>query len=771
MTFLGDWLDRIYHPGFQFVFTAVALVLLALFAQQPRHRRLVLALVALLYARYMLWRGWYTLNLTDWPGTIVSLSVFGAELYGLFQFGFFLYQVARPTRRRIPTVVEHPSVDLFVTIVDEPLDILRRTLVGCLAQDYPKDRVQIYVLDDGHREEVAALSAALGCRYVRRVRRVHAKAGNLNHALLQSSGALVAVFDVDHVPSRDFLQKTIGFFQDPEVAFVQSRHHFYNPDVFQRNLKLERQVQGEQDMFFQLVQAGRDRYNSAFFAGSTGLFRRTHLDEVGGFQTDTITEDLHTSLLLHARGYKSCYVNEPLSAGLMPETFASYLKQRTRWAIGATQVWMRDNPLFIRGLTWAQRVNYTGSIYYFFLGLPRIIYLAAPLAWLFFGIPALFADAFSLVQFFFSYYVGSAIAMRVMTRGTRNAFWSDVYETAMCFALTRAVVRTLLAPMTHRLFEVTPKGQRIDQRGLTEWRLLWPHLMMAGLLVAGIVMGIRQWMRLVVLPGLEVSLFWAVANLVLVLAAIYAAYEQPQLRSAYRVPREYVCEIGAGEDSVPATTTDIHEGGLSAVVSAPIIDHRPVPVHLTDDAGRLVSLKGKLVRQEPLPDGQFSLGVKFVDLTEDQRGALIRRCFAATDRWKDLGGSGVGAWQSLRLLLTTQIRAHRRLRPRQRRIPRVHAESPCRLHINGRILNGHISDLSYTGLGASFRGVYQFANQSAILEMGDVILNVQIARVVRHVGTTRVGFRVRSVQVGGQQWRAVHQNAPPGPPQSVPPVS
>jgi cellulose synthase (UDP-forming) len=188
-----------------------------------------------------------------------------------------------------------PTVDVMVTVVHEPLDILKRTLVGCVNQEYPKGRFTVYVLDDGHRDEVRELATSLGCAYLRRPdRSLHAKAGNLNHALKRSSGELLALFDVDHVPVTSFLKETVGFFQDPTVAFVQTPHHFYNPDIFQRNLHLEQELKNEQALFFRMVQSGRNRHNRAFFAGSSGLFRRSPLEEIGGFQTQTISEDLYT---------------------------------------------------------------------------------------------------------------------------------------------------------------------------------------------------------------------------------------------------------------------------------------------------------------------------------------------------------------------------------------------------------------------------------------------------------------------------------------------
>jgi len=320
---------------------------------------------------------------------------------------------------------------------------------------------------------VRELAASLGCAYLRRPdRSLHAKAGNLNHAFKQSDGEFVALFDVDHVPVTSFLKDTVGFFQDPTVAFVQTPQHFYNPDIFQRNLRLEQELKNEQALFFRTMQSGRDRHNSAFFAGSGGVFRRGPLEEIGGFQTQTISEDLHTSLILHSRGYQSRYLNKVLSVGLMPETLEGYLKQRTRWAIGSLQVLLRDNPLTIRGLTLAQRIDYFGSIFYFFFGIPRVICLLAPLASLLFQVPALNADVWEMSVMFSSFFLASIVAMRTVSRGSRNAFWSDIYEMTMCFALSWAVLKTLLLLGKEQPFLVTPKGQRVTKSAQSELALV-----------------------------------------------------------------------------------------------------------------------------------------------------------------------------------------------------------------------------------------------------------------------------------------------------------
>jgi cellulose synthase (UDP-forming) len=410
----------------------------------------------------MVWRGLYTLNTEDPVSLGASLAVFVAELYGVGGMAFFYLQVINPLQRSTARsdVGARPTVDVFVTICDEPIDILRRTLVACQAMEYPADRKRIFVLDDAGRADVRQLAARLGCVYLSRPTHEHAKAGNLNFALAHSHGALVLIFDTDHVPVRTFLLETVGQFEDLKVAIVQTPHHFYNPDLFQRNFRLQDRLVNEQDLFFQVVQPGRDRHNSVFFCGSGGIFRRAALDEIGGFATASVTEDIHTSVLLHAKGYRSVYVNKRLAAGLAPESYASYLRQRQRWTRGHLQIFLSaHNPLFVRGLTVAQRIDYFASIYYFLLGPARMVFLLAPLVYLLFGKYVVVTDLTSLLTFYVAHYIGGVVASGVLARGFRNPFWGDLYETVMSVPLTSTTVATVLLRRPWP-FLVTPKGIR-----------------------------------------------------------------------------------------------------------------------------------------------------------------------------------------------------------------------------------------------------------------------------------------------------------------------
>jgi cellulose synthase (UDP-forming) len=190
----------------------------------------------------------------------------------------------------------------------------------------------VYLLDDGGteqkctqpdaekagaaRERAAALrnlARRHGGAYLTRARNEHAKAGNINAALTHTDGDIIAIFDADHVPTVDFLEKTVGFFQrDNQLFLVQTPHFFINPDPLEKNLGMFGKMPPENEMFYSAVQKGLDFWNASFFCGSAALLRRRCLEEIGGVSGTSITEDAETALALHARGYRSVYLNEAL---------------------------------------------------------------------------------------------------------------------------------------------------------------------------------------------------------------------------------------------------------------------------------------------------------------------------------------------------------------------------------------------------------------------------------------------------------------------------
>jgi cellulose synthase (UDP-forming) len=754
-----NWLNHLYSTSVAIPVSLVVLAAISLLSWRKKGRQIILALTLFLYVRYLVWRGAYTLNLDDWAGLVISSMVFLAEAYGLVQLMFFTFQAWRPVERQSPPIKTYPTVDVFVTVVDEPLDILRRTLVGCTSQDYPEHKYKVYVLDDGQREDVRSLARSMGCCYITREGRDHAKAGNLNHAFNQTSGELIAVFDTDHVPTSAFLRETVGFFENKRVAIVQTPHHFYNPDIFQKNLRLETELKNEQALFFRILQPGRDGHNSAFFAGSSGLFRRNPLMEIGGFQTATITEDIHTSMLVHAKGYESRYLNKVLAAGLMPETFGGYIKQRSRWAIGCIQMFLKCNPMTVRGLTFAQRIDYLGSVYYFFHGVPRLICLAAPLSALLLGISPVHATVEDLVHLFGSYFFASLVMMRTVSGGTRNAFWADVYETAMCFSLSKATISTMLRPGKLRAFVVTPKGEKLEKRGVNEAVTVIPHLVLFGLLLAGLTVGIQLWLSDRVTPGLEVSLFWGAVNLFLLTLAILSANELPQWRNTFRLPRRVPCELSSGDLHISGFTKDLSEKGVCVEVAKPLLlTSGLVTAHLHNPWGEIVSLQGLVTRQERLESGRFEVGVSFVELDDAGTTAITEQMFHIPNNWLDAKGNEPGIWNSLWSLMTALGAAWQSRRPARRHFPRHQRQLACHLEFHGRSYRGYTKDISFLGLAVTFQDEFTHVSGSGLLFLKGITVKVALIGVIRHERRTVAQFRVESVDKGEQQWHTLHMS-------------
>lgn len=697
----------------------------------------VAVLGLLLGLRYLYWRGLYTFNTQDELSTAISLILYLAEVYGFLSVLLFYVQVAKPMDRsaRLLQEAELPTVDVLVTIYNEPLDVLYRTLVGCVAMDYPANRKRIYVLDDGHRDEVKHLAERLGCHSLARPTYEHAKAGNLNYGLSQSSSEFVMVLDCDHVPVRTFLKETIGFFKEPKVALVQTPHYFYNPDTFQRNLRLEREIVNEQDLFFYVIQPGRDGFNASFFAGSGGVFRRSALEEIGGFQVKTLTEDLHTSMVLHSKGCQSVYLNKTLTAGLAPESYRGYIKQRQRWARGGIQVFLMDNPVWKRGLTLMQRINYFGSIFYFFHGWPRLVYLAVPLSYLLLSYPPLVAKLPVLLSYFLPYYITSLMAFNLISKGFRNPFWSDVYETVMSFSISWTAIETLLSPKKTS-FHITPKGIRSEESQL-DWSYVMPHILLSAVLIIGLgIGGYRLWHQKLDFDAVLLSAFWTAYNLVILLAAIVVARERPQKRSSPRLFRQIACELSFGGRTLSGKTSDLSETGLSMTLDRLMFLPPVVNVRLISDFGERTEIEGEVIRNDSLPSGRANIGVRFLEVSEVQHQSLIRQMYSSPNSWQRLQQATFTTWGSFVLLATSSIRAFIKEKVLRRFSPRIKKQMVCELVVGERVFKGITEDISNTGLSVRLETEEGLSKEVIIqLYHGDqVVLRIR-GEIVRRTKT------------------------------------
>ena len=388
----------------------------------PRYFPYLLWIYCALAAVYLIWRS-TTVNVHVWYGPLV----FAAELYGAVMTLSFL----TITRRIYVPVYRAPTraatVDIFIPTYNEPLDVLRPTVIGALRV---KGANEIFVLDDGNQPEVAAMARSLGVRYLARGNNVDAKAGNLNHALPFSTAEFVLTLDADHVPLPHILQRTMGYFDDDRLAFVQTPQRFYNHDSFLFRRRRGGRLWSEQGMFYDVIQPGKNRWNSAFFVGTSAVLRRKALDDIGGFATGTVTEDLHTSLRIHARGWNSLFVPESLAFGLEAQSLREFHRQRRRWATGSLSLLLRipDSPLRARGLSMAQRMNYLNACLAHLQGVQKLAYFIVPIACTFQLRSPVTAPLVGFVPLFLAFMAASMFFTSRYARGTYHPVFTESYN-------------------------------------------------------------------------------------------------------------------------------------------------------------------------------------------------------------------------------------------------------------------------------------------------------------------------------------------------------
>lgn len=668
----------------------------------PQSRKLVMVITTLTVARHLLWRGFETLDLSSPISTSVGVLIYGSELVAYFTMLLGYFQIWGQTDREsislsnvLPSQL--PSVDVFVCTYNEPLSVLYRSLVGCASMDYPNKKV--YLLDDGNRPEMAELARKLGVNYITREENIHAKAGNLNNAMLQTNGDLILVFDADHVPCMSFLKEVVGFFHQKDLAFVQTPQHFFTQDPFQRNLVAGEVTNNEQDLFFHVIQPGNDYWGATFFAGSGAIFRRSALEQIGGFAIETITEDVHTGLRLHAKGWKSLYYNKDLSAGLAQDSFADFIKQRLRWGKGMTQILFHDNPLFVRGLSMAQRLCYFAGIWYFFHGLPRIVFLIAPLFFLLLGLKTINSGFMEILVYYLPSFFCLFIGYTVVSRGIRHSFWSEVYETAQCIYLMMTTLMTCLSPGRSK-FRVTPKGTMTDRLNFN-WQIVLPQILIAGLIFTGLMMGA---FRAIYTPeywgGIFTNLFWALYNLVLLLGAIYVAQERHQLRIAPRVFKKIRAELRLLDGTIAVgNTVNISESGVAIVFDRPIPITGTVALKILDwDINESSVLSVQAVRSSVDRYGRHFVGFRVVNRTELQHQKLIRHMFGTADVWTDYHAYTNPTQSFMGLMLTPLRLAGSVEKEAKRRAERFRATLSCMVEVDGRSIIGYSDEHSETGL-------------------------------------------------------------------------
>lgn len=325
-------------------------------------------------AYFALW--WFQRAHINQPLLFVLLSL--ATWYGVFRVmvGWYnAFHIEQPEPQAAPDGL---SVAIFTTSSPgEPYAMFVRTLAAVREIHYPHTT---YLLDDTRDPRFVELAGEMGAVHLGLIGLPGAKAGKINAALDRTTEEFILVLDPDHIPFPEFLHRVLGYFHDQQVGFVQVSQAYHNAG----QSFVARAAAEQTFAFYGPIMQGMQGTGTAVAIGANCVFRRRALESIGGHGIG-LAEDLVTSIRLHAKGWKSVYVPEVVSRGLVPADLDSYLKQQLKWSRGVYDVLLREYPRAFRRLTSHQKISYFMIGSYYIVGVTALVYIAIPLIYLWTG--------------------------------------------------------------------------------------------------------------------------------------------------------------------------------------------------------------------------------------------------------------------------------------------------------------------------------------------------------------------------------------------------
>lgn len=592
--------------------------------------------VWLVVLRYLHWRLFDTVLAAGghWHELAWIWFCFCIEFFAMFD-AFILYLSFLRTTDRSAEADRHearlraqadeslPSVDVFITTYNEPESVIEKTIIGALSLDYPN--AQVWVLDDGRRKWAKDLCQRLGAGYITRPENTGAKAGNINHALKQTTADFFAIFDADFVPQRNFLMRTIGFFEDPGVGIVQVPHSFYNHDPMQVNLALRKTLPDDQRFFFEAIMPSRDGWNAAFCCGSNSVTRRSAMREAGdALSTDSITEDMLLSLILLRRGYVTRYLCERLAFGLAPESLKAFFIQRQRWARGGIQImYLQDGPLG-RGLKLIHRLLFLPT-HWLSQSLMMVMSVLAPLVFLLTGLPPLINVTWESALHYLIPMVVAIIAGITIFAGNRYfPLASQVLGTFQSFKLLPTILQTFVRPHGH-LFKVTPKGGGAEGADY-ERVVFWISGVLIIATMAGLLINAVPDWRIVEQNALvPLVASWCAVNVLVLFLVCMMCLQMPVRRGEERFAiDEPILVMGAGKQLSHNFINDISLSGVSVRMD------EGDEARFTMGGGVLLQINDVgTVKATVTRIGSGSVGLQFEHHNTLERDLLVRKLFSS----------------------------------------------------------------------------------------------------------------------------------------------
>jgi len=561
-------------------------------------------------AWYIQWRWTSSINFDAlWVALPLIIAETGAYI-GLVLFAFTIWRVDDIERKPAPRCItecnsgenRNPSpvsVDVFFPTYDEEVDLVRLSLLDAHNIKYPHDiKIKIHVLDDGNRPEMKELADELGCNYITRSNNIGFKAGNMRNAMEQTSGDFILICDADTRPFPTILENTLGYFSDPDVAWVQTPQWFFDLPEGQRlpdamdgwfgsmGRKVGRGVErvfgkvqvgedpfvNDPKLFYDVILRRRNWANASFCCGAGSVHRREAVmqaalrqfsQEVGRLaeaqsaelqkltgeeEADSavhhlitqkiaheheftpykfhVSEDIYTSIELHSdtqRKWKSVLHPNVESKMLSPQDLLTWTVQRFKYAGGTLDIAKNDNFLIRKGLSFPQRMMYASTVWSYFGGIWNVVFLTAPLVYLFFAVAPVSAYSIDFYKhifpFLFMTELGSMLAMWGLS-GRKAKFSYLAF-----FPVNLKAIWTVMRG--HKIsFPVTSK---VRQDG-NFIGLVWPQAAIIALTAIGLI---YAWVGFAAgrvgydLAGLTINTFWGLNNMLALSGIVLAAFWQP----------------------------------------------------------------------------------------------------------------------------------------------------------------------------------------------------------------------------------------------------
>lgn len=505
-----------------------------------------------------------------WHDTLPPLELSGESLWSHLYFFFeaiaILYTLmsitilfrsvdrseqASQAQSKLACSGQWPAVDIFICTYNEPLEVLEKSILSAKEIDYPN--YTVWVLDDTRRNWLREYCTEAGIRYVTRTDNVGAKAGNLNNGLVvsasQTNAPIILVLDADFAPRHDILNRTVGLLDDPTVAIIQTPQFYFNPDAVQHNLMAESSWVDDQRFFFDCFQPAKDAWGCSFCVGTSFVVRRDRLEEIQGFPTGAVTEDLNLTYTLLAKGYRTWWLNEPLSRGLAAEGIAEYLTQRARWCLGTIQVGLlREGPLRGSGFKLVHRWHYIHSVLNWLCKPFIVMMLVAPSFYWLLALPAFQADYLSFLRYGMPALFAQLFYMSWVSRARTLPFFTEATHAIGAFAITATLFTALIKPFG-RPFKVTDKGgDRSTSR--IYGSLAWVFAAMTIGSFASILWAfVSPYAAGEISPADLFNLFWAAIAMFISFIAFVICFERPRSEIQFAVNQKGV--ISTETEMVP----------------------------------------------------------------------------------------------------------------------------------------------------------------------------------------------------------------------------